>query len=33
MWLNFLSALCLNVFFIYFFLDHTQVLQAIRAGY
>lgn len=33
MWLNFLSALCLNAFFIYFFLDHTQVLQAIRAGY
>ncbi|MEJ2004068.1 MAG: UbiA family prenyltransferase [Cyclobacteriaceae bacterium] len=31
--LNFLSALCLNAFFIYFFLDHTQVLQAIRAGY
>jgi len=33
MWLNFISALCLNAFFIYFFLDHTQVLQAIRAGY
>ena len=33
MWLNLLSALCLNAFFIYFFLDHTQVLQAIRAGY
>ena len=31
--LNFISALCLNAFFIYFFLDHTQVLQAIRAGY
>ncbi len=33
MFLNFLSALCLNAFFIYFFLDHTQILQAIRAGY
>jgi 1,4-dihydroxy-2-naphthoate octaprenyltransferase len=33
MWLNFISAMCLNIFFIYFFLDHTQVLQAIRAGY
>lgn len=31
--LNFLSALMLNVFFIYFFLDSTQVLQAINAGY
>ncbi|MCA6078398.1 UbiA family prenyltransferase [Fulvivirga sedimenti] len=31
--LNFISALCLNAFFIYFFLDHTHVLQAIRAGY
>lgn len=33
MWLNFLSALCLNIFFSYFFLDSTQVLQAIEAGY
>jgi len=32
-WLNFLAGLCLNVFFIYFFLDSTQVLQAIKAGY
>ena len=33
MWLNFISATCLNIFFIYFFLDSTQVLQAIRGGY
>jgi 1,4-dihydroxy-2-naphthoate octaprenyltransferase len=33
MWLNFISAICLNAFFIYFFLDSTQVLQAIKAGY
>ncbi|MEM7109511.1 MAG: UbiA family prenyltransferase [Bacteroidota bacterium] len=31
--LNYLSAIFLNAFFIYFFLDHTQVLQAINAGY
>jgi 1,4-dihydroxy-2-naphthoate octaprenyltransferase len=31
--LNFLSALCLAAFFIYFFLDSSQVLQAIKAGY
>lgn len=31
--LNFISALFLNAFFLYFFLDHTQVLQAIKAGY
>ncbi|MBK5278088.1 MAG: UbiA family prenyltransferase [Bacteroidia bacterium] len=31
--LNFISALCLNAFFIYFFLDSSQVLQAIKAGY
>lgn len=31
--LNFLSALCLNGFFIYFFLDSTQILQAIRGGF
>lgn len=33
MGLNFVSATCLNVFFIYFFLDSSQVLQAIKAGY
>lgn len=33
MGLNFISATCLNVFFIYFFLESTQVLQAIKAGY
>ena len=33
MQLNFISALCLNAFFIYFFLDSSQVLQAIKAGY
>ncbi len=27
MWLNFLSALCLNGFFIWFFLENSQVLQ------
>jgi 1,4-dihydroxy-2-naphthoate octaprenyltransferase len=31
--LNFISATCLNIFFIYFFLESSQVLQAIRAGY
>lgn len=31
--LNFLSSLFLNIFFIYFFLNHTQVLQALSAGY
>lgn len=31
--LNFISAFCLNAFFIYFFLDSSQVLQAIKAGY
>jgi 1,4-dihydroxy-2-naphthoate octaprenyltransferase len=31
--LNFISALCLNAFFLYFFLDSTQVIQAIKAGY
>src|SRR6478609_3093928 len=30
--LNFISALCLNAFFVYFFLDSSQVLQAIRGG-
>jgi 1,4-dihydroxy-2-naphthoate octaprenyltransferase len=33
MGLNFISATCLNAFFIYFFLESSQVLQAIRAGY
>ena len=33
MWLNFISAFCLNAFFIYFFLDSSQVIQAIKAGY
>lgn len=33
MWLNIISATCLNIFFIYFFLDSSQVLQAIKAGY
>lgn len=33
MWLNFISAVCLNLFFIWFFLDSTQVLQAIQEGY
>lgn len=33
MWLNFISALCLNGFFIYFFLDFTQVIQAVKAGF
>lgn len=27
MWLNFLSALCLNGFFIWFFLDNTHLMQ------
>lgn len=33
MGLNFISATCLNAFFIYFFLESSQVLQAIKAGY
>jgi hypothetical protein len=33
MGLNFISATCLIGFFLYFFLDSSQVLQAIRAGY
>ena len=33
MWLNAISATCLNAFFIYFFLDSSQILQAIKAGY
>lgn len=31
--LNMISATCLNAFFIYFFLDSSQVLQAILGGY
>lgn len=31
--LNFISATCLNMFFIYLFLDSSQVLQALKAGY
>jgi hypothetical protein len=30
MWLNFISATCLNVFFIYLFLDYSQILQAFQ---
>lgn len=33
MWLNFVSATCLNAFFIYFFLDTSQVLQALKGGF
>lgn len=32
-WLNNVLAVSLVIFFIYFFLDSTQVLQAIRGGY
>ncbi|MEM9857517.1 MAG: UbiA family prenyltransferase [Bacteroidota bacterium] len=31
--LNLISAICLNIFFIYLFLESTQVVQAIRAGF
>lgn len=33
MWLNFISATSLNAFFIWFFLDSSQVLQALIRGY
>lgn len=33
MWLNAISATCLNAFFIYFFLDSTQVIQAVQGGF
>ncbi|MTI20423.1 ubiquinone biosynthesis protein UbiA [Fulvivirga sp. RKSG066] len=33
MWLNAISATCLNAFFIYFFLDSTQLIQAIQGGF
>ncbi len=33
MLLNLISSLCLNAFFIYLFLDSSQVIQAIRGGF
>jgi 1,4-dihydroxy-2-naphthoate octaprenyltransferase len=33
MWLNFISATCLNAFFVYFFVDSSQVMQALQGGY
>ncbi len=33
MWLNFLSAVAMNLFFIYFFLKSSGVFEAIQAGY
>lgn len=33
MGLNFISATCLNIFFIYFFLDSSQVLQALMPNH
>jgi hypothetical protein len=33
MLLNIISASCLNVFFIYLFLDSSQVIQAIQGGF
>lgn len=33
MWLNFISATCLNAFFVYFFLDSSQLIQAIQGGF
>lgn len=33
MWLNIISAFCLNGFFIYFFLNASQVIQAVKAGF
>ncbi len=33
MWLNIISATCLNIFFIYHFLDASQVIQAIQGGF
>ena len=33
MWMNFVSATCLNVFFIYFFLDSSQIIQALKGGF
>lgn len=31
--LNWISALMLNAFFLYFFLEYSQVMQALKAGY
>lgn len=33
MWLNAISATCLNAYFIYFFLDSTQLIQAVQGGF
>jgi 1,4-dihydroxy-2-naphthoate octaprenyltransferase len=33
MWLNLISATCLNGFFIYLFLDASQVIQALQGGF
>jgi len=33
MGLNLISSTCLNIFFIYLFLESSQVLQALKAGY
>lgn len=33
MWLNFVSATSLNAFFVYLFLDSTQVIQALQGGF
>ena len=33
MWLNFVSATCMNAFFIYLFLDSSHVAQAIQGGF
>ncbi len=33
MWLNFISATCLNAFFLYLFIDSSQVIQALQGGF
>ncbi|MEO1050234.1 MAG: UbiA family prenyltransferase [Bacteroidota bacterium] len=33
MWLNSISSLCMSAFFIYFFLNSTQLIQAIQGGF
>lgn len=33
MWLNFISAACLSGFFIFLFLDTSQVIQAVKGGF
>ena len=33
MWLNFISATCMNGFFIFLFLDSSQVIQALQGGF